>query len=292
MTDPVLKAITAGVRIYDLARPMLVGMPQSPNHPEFRTVLARRHGDRVRDDGGSAASDLVITGTHAGTHIDALSHVSHEGRLHGGLDAAEAQRGGSFTELGAETIAPIMCRGWLLDVPAALGLEACEPGYEITPADLERAAREQGVEPRPGEVILIRSGWAQRWADGVAYVGHDSGVPGPGEAAARWLATLGPRAVGADTIAFEHLAPGAGHALLPAHRVLLVEAGIHIIETLDLEQLAAANVHEFTFVLTPLPLVGATGSPVRPLAVVGVDPGGDGERDDGAQGDGTQGGSP
>ena len=75
-------------------------------------------------------------------------------------------------------------------------------------------------------------------------------------------------AVGADTIAFERLAPGGGHALLPAHRVLLVEHGIYIIEALDLEELAAAGVHEFIFVLSPLPIVGATGSPVRPLAVV------------------------
>ncbi len=77
-------------------------------------------------------------------------------------------------------------------------------------------------------------------------------------------------AAGADTIAFERLAPGAGHATLPAHRVLLVEAGIYIIETLDLEEIAAERVHEFTFVLSPLPLFGATGSPVRPLAVTGT----------------------
>jgi kynurenine formamidase len=60
--------------------------------------------------------------------------------------------------------------------------------------------------------------------------------------------------------------------LLPAHRVLLVEHGVHIIETMALEELAAQGVHEFLFVVAPLPLVGATGSPVRPLAVVGADP--------------------
>ena len=69
-------------------------------------------------------------------------------------------------------------------------------------------------------------------------------------------------------IAFERLAPGAGHALLPAHRVLLVESGIYIIETLDLEGAAAAGLTAFLFVLSPLRLVGATGSPVRPLAIV------------------------
>jgi kynurenine formamidase len=269
-TESLLGAIDAGVRVYDLGRPMSVGMAQSPNHPEFRMALVRRHGDNVRADGASAASELIVTGGHVGTHIDALAHVSQEGRLYGGLDAAETQAGGRFKALGVETIAPMVCRGWLLDVPAALGLDVCEPAYEITPADLERCCEREGVTPAEGGVILVRTGWGRRFEDKAAYVGHDSGVPGPGEAAATWLASRGPRAVGADSIAFEHLAAGAGHSLLPAHRVLLFEHGVHIIEALALEQLAAAGVHEFLFVLTPLAIVGATGSPVRPLAVVGA----------------------
>jgi kynurenine formamidase len=75
-------------------------------------------------------------------------------------------------------------------------------------------------------------------------------------------------AAGADTIAFERLPPGGGHSLLPAHRVLLVEAGVYIIEALALEDLSAEGIRVFTFVLVPLNLIGATGSPVRPLAVV------------------------
>lgn len=266
--DPWLQALAAGATIYDLGRPMFVGMPQSPNHPEFRLALQRRHGDQMRADGSSASNEVIVTGGHVGTHIDALSHVSQDGRLHGGLDAFEAQSGGRFTEFGVETIAPMVCRGWLLDIPSTLGIEACAPAYEITPHDLARSVEVQGIEPATGGVVLVRTGWGQRWNDRAAYVGHDSGVPGPGEAGAHWLASLGPRAVGADSIAFERLMPGAGHSLLPAHRVLLVEHGIHIIETLDLEQLAASRVHEFLFVLAPLALVGATGSPVRPLAIV------------------------
>lgn len=274
MSDPtarLLEDVEAGIEVFDLGRPLSIGMAQSPNHPEFRMTLVRRHGDMVRADGASAANELIITGGHVGTHIDALSHVSQGGRLYGGIEAAAVQTGGRFTQLGAETIAPMMCRGWLLDVPRALGMDACAPAYEITPEDLERAVATQGLTLRAGGVILVRSGWGRRFEDRVAYVGHDSGVPGPGEAGARWLAGRAPRAVGADTIAFEHLAAGAGHSLLPAHRVLLVESGIHIIEALDLERLAEVGAHEFLFVLVPLALVGATGSPVRPLAVVGVD---------------------
>ena len=266
--DALLAALGAGVRVYDLARPMEVGMPQSPNHPQFRLTMPRRHGDMVRDDGGSAANDLLVTGTHVGTHVDALGHVSHCGELYGGVSAEETQRGGRLNTHGVDTIRPVVCRGILLDVPAALGVECCAPGQEITAADLDRAVQRQGTVPGPGEVVLVRSGWGSRWGSGAAFVGAQSGVPGVAEEGARWLAAHSPRAVGADTIAFERIVPGVGHALLPAHRVLLVESGVNIIETMDLEVLAADAVHEFLFVMTPLNLVGATGSPVRPLALV------------------------
>lgn len=269
MTDPLLAAVQRGVRVFDLGRPMFAGMPQSPNHPAFSHTLPRRHGDMVRADGGSAANDLIVTGTHVGTHIDALAHVSHDGKLHGGADADAAGRGGRYAEHGVHTIAPMVRRGVLLDVPAALGTGACEPGYEITPADLDACCERQQVRPGAGDVVLVRSGWGRRFADGPqSYLGKESGVPGVGEAGARWLAAQGVLAAGADTIAFERLPPGGGHALLPAHRVLLAEHGIYIIETLALEDLAAAALAEFTFVLSPLNILGATGSPVRPLAVV------------------------
>ena len=268
--DPLLAALAGGVTVYDLGRPLSIGMPQSPNHPPYWHTLPRRHGDRVRGDGGSAANDMITMGTHVGTHIDALAHVSQDGRLHDGSDAREAGVGGAFAELGAHTIAPMVRRGILLDVPAALGVAHCEPGYEITPDDLDAAAARQGTDPVAGDVVLVRSGWGRHFddPDPRTYVGHDSGVPGVSEAGARWLADRRVHAAGADTIAFERLAPGAGHAVLPAHRVLLVEHGVYLVEALALEDLAAAQVHEFLFVLSPLALYGATGSPVRPLAVV------------------------
>lgn len=268
MAEPLLDLVARGVRVFDLGREMFAGMPQSPNHPQFRLALQRRHGDMVRADGGSAANELIVTGGHVGTHIDALSHVSHDGVLHGGISASEAQTGGRFSAHGIDTVAPFVCRGVLLDVPGALGLEACAPAYEVTPDDLDAAVERQRTPLRDGDVALIRTGWGRRWSDAEAYVGRDSGVPGPGEDAAKWLAASGIRASGADTIAFEHLPAGAGHAVLPAHRVLIVEHGIHIIETLALEEIAAARIYEFLFVLAPLKLVGGTGSPVRPLAIV------------------------
>ena len=268
MTDKLFEALASGVQVYDLSRLYEIGMPQSPNHPAYWRSMPRRHGDRVRDDGGSAANDLIVMGTHVGTHMDALGHVSHDGLLYGDVQAADEQVGGGFPTHGIDAVAPLFTRGVLLDIPAVRGVTALEGGDEISPEDLDAALERHDGEVCPGEVLLIRSGWGQRWHDRDAYIGHDSGVPGVSAAGARWLAARRPAAVGADTIAFEHLPAGKGHAVLPAHRILLVEEGINIIETMDLERLALDGVDACTLVLAPLPLVGATGAPVRPLAVV------------------------
>ena len=253
--------------IHDLGRSMSNGMAQSPNHPSFQHCLDRRHGDRVREDGGSAAADLLTTGCHVGTHVDALAHVSHHGLLFGGVSAAEAQATGRFEVLGIHELPPFVGRGVLLDIPTMLGVQVCEPGYEITVSDLEATVARQSTPIRPGDAVLIRSGWGKHFADDAAYRGVGTGVPGVGEAGARWLAEHKIALAGADTIAFECLPAGAGHALLPAHRVLLVEAGINIIEAMNLDDAAAAGAHEIVFVLAHLNIHGATGAPARPLAI-------------------------
>jgi kynurenine formamidase len=116
--------------------------------------------------------------------------------------------------------------------------------------------------------VLVRTGWPHgRYTDNTAFAGWQSGVPGPDESAARWIIGKHARITGADTIAYEWLGAGAGHSSLPVHTLLLVEAGISIIEVMALDELGRDRVYEFLFVLAPLKLVGATGSPVRPLAI-------------------------
>ena len=262
-----LSTVSAG-QVYDLGHALEPAMPVSPNHPGFRMALLRRHGDMVRADGGSASNEMIIMGGHTGTHLDALCHVSQDGKLHGGIDAQTAQTGGRFQKLGLETVEPIFCRGVLLDVAGFRGVDALPGGEPVSGDELRAVAARDGLELPPGGAVLVRSGWARHWSDPRTYLGHDSGVPGPDTSAAEWIASARPRVTGHDSMAYEHLAAGAGHALLPVHRTLLVEHGIHIIENLDLERLAADGVREFLFVCLPLKFVGGTGSPVRPIALV------------------------
>ena len=256
------------LKIFDLSVPLENGMPCSGAHPTFHMALVRRHGDRLRPGagGGTSANELIVTGGHVGTHIDAIGHVAKDGCLHGGIDANEAMRGGRFNKYGVETIEPMICRGVLLDIPALKGVEHLDASYGITPEDLEAALGD--TEIHKGDVVLVRTGWLKLYHDEHAFLGEETGVPGVTGPAAEWLVTKGVRAAGTDTMAFDQIIPGPKKLARPAHGVLLWHNAIHIIELLDLEELAKAKVKEFLFVLAPLKLMGATGSPVRPLAVI------------------------
>jgi kynurenine formamidase len=267
-TDALLAAVGSGVRIVELGHPFFTGLPCSQNHPGFRMTLIRRHGDMVRPDGGSAANEIIVTGGHVGTHVDALSHVSHDGLMHGGVDAAASQTGGRFQQLGAEHTPALMTRGVLLDVAATKGVDVLPAGYGVTAQDLADAADRAGVQVRRGDVALVRTGWARHFGDPATYLGQSDGVPGAAPDAGQWLADAGIVTAGADTTAFEQIQPGAGHSVLPVHRILLVEAGIHILEHLNLEEASAQGLTEFVFVMAPLRIVGGTGSPIRPFAAL------------------------
>ncbi|KAK6385631.1 hypothetical protein LTS17_001201 [Exophiala oligosperma] len=255
------------IRIIDLAVPMQSGMAHSAASVPFSMALSRRHGDHDRTgQGGTAANAVIITGDHVGTHVDALCHVASKGVLCGGVAVADACVGGKFVKLGAETIAPMVCRGVLLDIPALKGVDRLEAGYGVTDRDLVEALGDTPLNE--GDVVLVRTGWIQLYGDEVAFLGDGTGVPGVDASGGRWLANHGVRAAGGDTIAFEQVALGPKGRQRPCHGILLWENAIHIIEVLDLEELARQRVKEFMFVLSPLKLVGATGSPVRPLAVI------------------------
>ena len=250
-------------RVYDLAQPYFIGMPHYPTHPPFLFSLVKQHGEYTGPAGNSAASDAIALGSHVGTHIDALCHFSCGGRLYGGGEAAGLQSyAGGLREHSIDTVPPILRRGVLLDIARQTGVDALPVDFEITPAQLADAERAAGVGVRPGDVVLLRTGWARFWDDPARFVAQASG-PGPALAGAQWLSARGVYAAGSDTVGFEKL-PDAS---MPVHVHLLVENGIHIIECLNLEELAAAGVAEFLFVALPLKIRGATASPIRPVAI-------------------------
>jgi kynurenine formamidase len=200
---------------------------------------------------------------HSGTHIDALAHQAENLTLHGGVDVdSGVQTSAGFRVLGIDTMAPLVARGVLLDVA---GNKRLEPDHAITPEELQRAEKDSGVKIQSGDVVLVRTGYGALWSEPAEYLR----AAGVSSYASRWLIDKKVSAVGADNMAWDLIGPADPElgVTLPGHLLLLVRAGIPIIENLNLEELAAARVHEFAFICLPLKMRGATGSPVRPIAI-------------------------
>jgi kynurenine formamidase len=257
---PLLESL-AHARVFDLAQPYFVGMPHHPSHPPFLYSLVKQHGEYRGPAGNSSASDAIALGSHVGTHIDALCHFSCGGKLYGGIEPKQSYGAGQES-YSVDTIAPIVRRGVLLDIAGLHGGPLPED-FEITPSVLDDAVRTQWVTVQKGDIVLLRTGWARYFRDPGKFISEVRG-PGPAIDGARWLSSRGVFAAGSDTVAFEKV-PDAS---MPVHVHLLVESGIHIIECLNLEELAAAKAWEFAFVAAPMKIEGATGAPVRPLAFV------------------------
>jgi kynurenine formamidase len=248
--------------VYDLGQPLYPGMPHFPAHPPFLFCLNKLHGELELPNGASSSAETITLGGHVGTHIDALSHFSCDGKLHGGFKPTQTYSGG-IEEHSVDTIAPILRKGVLFDIAGLEGVEALPQDFVVTPEHLEACK----AEPPAGGIALIRTGWARYWRDSKRFItGGKGGVPrGPGPTlpAAKWLSQRGIFAAGSDTVAFERVP-----SEMEVHVHLLVEKGIHIIECLNLETLAASGAKEFTFVALPLKIQGGTGSPIRPVALV------------------------
>lgn len=252
--------------VIDLGRPLEVGMPVAPTHPAFFMTLLRRHGDVVRDDGLTTANELISLSAHTGTHVDALGHASSMGVMHAGHTVEELQPDGrGLRGLGAESIPPFVARGVMLDVASHLGVDCMEPGQAINSALLAATAADADVEVEAGDVVLVRTGWGRYWERPDRYLGPD-GLPGVDEDGAWWLADRGVQASGSDTLVYEVVRRSEN--VRPVHRLLLVERGIFIMEGMALDELADSGNAEFLFLGLPLKLVGASGSPLRPVAIV------------------------
>ena len=255
--------------VIQLGQPLAIGTPRAPIHPPFMYSLTARHGDGEPLRAGhaeiSGASDAFAMGVHVGTHIDSLAHCSVDGRLFDGTDvlAPGAQNEARGIRTTAEPMCPIVAPGVLLDFPALVGLPRVPGEYAITPQEIERAERAQGIRIETGDVALLRTGWDTLWDDPARYLALP--LPGPNSDTARLLVARGVIATGSDTMPYEQ-APG--ETPLEVHAELLARAGIFIMECLNLVELADRKAYRFQFVALPLRITGATGSPINPVAIL------------------------
>lgn len=266
----ILQRIDAG-KIYDLGVDLFVGMPDCCSaafgDPTYQMMMLHTP---ARGDGSeellSHSSEAISMNTHTGTHIDTLSHFGLHGKIWNNVSADEAQGARGWVKSGADKYPPIIARGVLIDVAKAKGVDVLPASYAITVDDLKTALDAQGTSLQEGDVVLIRTGQMHHWPDrSKLALFSQSGL---GLDAARWLAEEQKAMVlGADNLGLESFPSTNPDNFAPVHSYLLAQKGVSFIELLWLEDLARDGVHEFAFITSPLKLRGATGSPIRPIAV-------------------------
>lgn len=256
--------------VYSLGHTYEPGMPLYGDRHYSLTIPGAPTGGPLGEN-AIVYNDELVSGEigQIGTQFDGLGHI---GARIGGVDyyyngfRGEDMYGPyGLARLGVENVGPIVTRGVLIDVARYRGVPRLQVGEVVTPADLEGALASQGVDIRPGDAVLIRTGHGTLWMeDNDTY---NSGAPGIGLDAARWLAERRIVLTGADSWAGEAIPGEDPDRPFAVHQLLIMRNGIYNLENLDLEALAADRVWTFAFVFSPLPLRGATGSPGDPVAI-------------------------
>ena len=251
-------------RVVSLARTLSATASRSNPRPIRHRMLQGGEPDAT---GSSDATEITPHG-YAVTHLDALGHAFFEGMAWNGRRATEiwSPEGLSFGAIGPLRHG-LFTRGVLLDVARARGVPWLEAGEGVSVADLERAEALAGVRVEPGDAIIVRVGLAAREAvQGEEDPVHRAGLL---PQCLPWLHEREVAVYGGDCI--EQLPSGYPRIPAPLHMVGLVAMGLVMLDNPAVEDLVRAVAEEgrSTFLLTcaPLPIPGATGSPVNPLAV-------------------------
>jgi len=255
-------------QVLSLAQTLSSRTPVPKHRAGVQHFMGRDGGDYAagarRPGGFQFAEDTVVLPLHIGTHIDALCHAWYDDTLYNGFPGAGTRSTSGANRCGIDKMGPIVGRGLLLDVAAVAG-GPLHDGVAITPDDLQRAADRAGAEPRAGDIVLIRTGWGEHQAQSPDISFETE--PGLNLEAGLWLAERDVAVVGADNYAVEVLPFPAG-TVFPVHQRLIRDFGIPLLEGLNLHALSAIGRGTFLFAASPLPVVGGTGSPISPIAIL------------------------
>jgi len=263
-------------RVYDLSIDYFVGMPsfQAAGDPSYQIYMSHTPDGTVVDNLNGVGTeinqrvcysgDVIFMYTHTGTHIDSLNHFGVDGKIYNGFTPKEHLGSRHWTKGGAEQIPPIVARGVLLDVAKSKGVDCLPASYAITIEDCETELARTGMSLSPGDVAMVRTGRMRYWPDGSKTLGNP---PGLSLEAARWLTSQSISVIGADQECVEVGPSQHEDNWLPGHCHFLAEAGVPMLELVNLEELSRDDVNEFCLIAAPIRLRGATGAPIRPLAM-------------------------
>jgi kynurenine formamidase len=255
-------------RTVSLSRPLNTERePDNPEPADHRMTML----DGSDSHGLAFVKDYIGVDYHndSHSHLDALCHVSYDGRLYNGRPADSVSAAGAAVETVEVLKDGLMGRGVLLDIPRARGVRWLEPGDSVLPGDLDQAERSEGVRLGEGDILLVRTGHATR-LDELGPWDTASSKAGLHPSCAPFLAERRVAALGCDgnSDTAPSITEGVG---FPIHVLALTAMGVHLLDYLHLRELAAvcekAGRWEFLFVAAPLRIAGGTGSPLNPIAV-------------------------
>jgi kynurenine formamidase len=250
--------------VFELGRVLTESMPLSAGR-RFEIITKRTRNDPGTNHRASNEELVVAEIGQVGTQFDTFSHQMIGTSMYNCFKLDDVASRTGFTKLGVQQVGALVTRGVLIDVAALKKLPMLGETYEITPQDLQQSLATQKLTLQPGDAVLIHTGWGTLWGKDNARYQRTS--PGIGTAAAEWLAKQDPMLVGSDNGAVE-VSPNPDPQLAgPVHQIMLVVNGIHLLENLRLDDLAASGVHEFALVVEPLKIQGGTGSSVAPIAI-------------------------
>ena len=269
--------VSTGV-VHDLGQPYEQGMPLfgqrtyalhipgSPTYEPFGENKLVGHDEFICGELGQVGTQFDGLG-HIGTRLEMADGMVKD-VFYNGIPVDEMRGAYGLQKLGIEHIKPIITRGILVDVAGYKGVDVLNEGYEVTVEDVLGALARQGIDEAsitPGDAIFFRYGWSAHWDDPSQYNGA---VPGIGLAVAAWLIDKQVSMIGSDTYTSEVVPNPDPDLAFPVHQELITKNGIFNLENLRFDTLVPGSDYEFLFVFAPIPFVGGTGSPGRPIAIL------------------------
>ena len=262
-------------KVFDLSVDHFVGMPGwfgAGDQPYQIWMTHTPAGEIVDNSMGVSleanqlvgySGDSISMYTHCGTHIDTFNHFGYNGKIFNDFSAEKHLGSRAWNRCGAEKHPPIFARGVLLDVAALYGVPTLAPSHAIGEDDLKACLKRQDLKLAAGDVVMIHTGQMKLWPD-ISFVAR---TPGLNRQGAEFLAKNGAIMIGADNLTLEQTPSAEPVNFFPVHTYLLAEAGVPILEMAYLDELAEERIYEFAFFGACIKLRGATGAPMRPVAM-------------------------
>jgi kynurenine formamidase len=274
VTAAAAKLVKRG-QMFDLGRVLDENVPKFPGRWWHQSADATPQYDNLRrtDTGGKGWGKNQINwiteiqaGTfQVGTQLDSIGHIQVGDRFYNGWSTKDVVEAWGLNHFGMETVPPIVTRGVLLDIAGLKNVARLEKGYVITVADIEAAAAREHVKIGKGDAVLFHTGWGGLWGkDDAQFL---SGEPGPGMAAVQWLYDRHVALTGADTWSFGAVPGEDPERPFVVPQTMYAKLGFFGLENLATEELAAAHVYEFLFVLTHAKTRGSTAAVIAPAAL-------------------------